>query len=202
MPPISGALSPKRRKGKAVEIRRLGIPDVVELVPKKHGDGRGFFAETYSRQRFAEAGFAIDWVQDNQSFSAERHVLRGLHFQVAPFAQDKLIRVLRGSIFDVAVDIRPDSASCGKWVSCELSAEKFNQLLVPKGFAHGFLTLEPATEVLYKVSAPYAQAADRLVRFDDPALGIAWPLGGASPQLSDKDRDAPLLAAIAARMAF
>lgn len=185
-----------------MEFRRLAIPDVVEFVPQKHGDGRGFFAETYSRQRFAEAGFAIDWLQDNQSLSAEQHVLRGLHFQVAPFAQDKLIRVLRGSIFDVAVDIRPGSATHGKWVSCMLSAEKFNQLLVPKGFAHGFLTLELATEVLYKVSAPYAQAADRTVRYDDPALGIAWPLGGVTPQLSDKDRDAPLFAAIAAEIAF
>ena len=185
-----------------MDIRRLGIPDVVEFVPQKHDDGRGFFAETYSRQRFAGAGFAIDWVQDNQSFSAEGHVLRGLHFQVAPFAQDKLIRVLRGSIFDVAVDIRPGSEACGKWVSCVLSAEKFNQLLVPKGFAHGFLTLEPATEVFYKVSAPYAPAADRTVRFDDPALGIEWPLAGAAPQLSDKDRKAPLLAAIAAEIAF
>jgi dTDP-4-dehydrorhamnose 3,5-epimerase len=185
-----------------MEVRRLGIPAVVEFVPQKHGDGRGFFAETYSRQRFAEAGFAIDWVQDNHSFSAERHVLRGLHFQVAPFAQDKLIRVLRGSIFDVAVDIRPGSATHGKWVSCVLSAEKFNQLLVPKGFAHGFLTLEPATEVLYKVSAPYSQAAERAVRFDDPALGIAWPLDGASPLLSEKDRQAPLFAAIAAQIEF
>jgi dTDP-4-dehydrorhamnose 3,5-epimerase len=185
-----------------MEMRRLAIPEVVEFVPQKHGDERGFFAETYSRQRFAEAGFAIDWVQDNHSFSAERHVLRGLHFQVAPFAQDKLIRVLRGSIFDVAVDIRPGSATHGKWVPCVLSAEKFNQLLVPKGFAHGFLTLEPATEVLYKVSAPYSQAAERAVRFDDPALGIAWPLDGASPLLSEKDRQAPLFAAIAAQIEF
>ncbi len=185
-----------------MDIRRLAIPEVVEFVLNKHGDARGYFAETYSRQRFAEAGFTIDWVQDNQSFSADRHVLRGLHFQVAPFAQDKLIRVLKGSIFDVAVDIRPGSATHGKWVSCVLSAEKFNQLLVPKGFAHGFLTLEPATEVLYKVSAPYSQAADRAIRFDDPALGIEWPLDGASPRLSYKDRQAPLLAAIAAKIEF
>lgn len=185
-----------------MEIRRLAIADVVEFVPRKFGDARGFFAETWSQQRFTEAGFGIGWVQDNQSFSAEKHVLRGLHFQVAPFAQAKLIRVLRGSIFDVAVDIRAGSPSYGKWVSCVLSAEKFNQLLVPRGFAHGFLTLEPFCEVFYKVSAPYSQSCDRALRFDDPAFAIDWPLNGAAPQLSDKDRTAPLLADIAAEISF
>lgn len=185
-----------------MEIRRLDIPGVVEFVPRKLGDDRGFFAETYSRRRFEDAGFAIDWVQDNQSFSAEKHVLRGLHFQVAPFAQDKLVRVLKGSIFDVAVDLRAGSPTHGKWVSCVLSAQTFNQLLVPKGFAHGFLTLEPGCEVFYKVSAPYSQDCDRAVRFDDPAIGIGWPLEGGAPQLSNKDRVAPLLAAIAAEIRF
>jgi dTDP-4-dehydrorhamnose 3,5-epimerase len=183
-------------------MRPLAIADVVEFVPKKFGDTRGFFAETWSKSRFADAGFDIGWVQDNQSFSAEKHVLRGLHFQVAPFAQDKLVRVLKGSIFDVAVDIRQASPTYGKWVSCLLSADRFNQLLVPKGFAHGFLTLEPSCEVFYKVSAPYSQAHDRSLRFDDPALAIDWPLGGATPMLSEKDRTAPLLAEIAAEISF
>jgi dTDP-4-dehydrorhamnose 3,5-epimerase len=179
-----------------MDIRQLGLDGVIEITPKKFGDARGFFSETYSRQRFADAGIDIPWLQDNQSFSAERHVLRGLHFQVAPFAQDKLIRVLRGSIFDVAVDLRKGSPTYGKWVSCELSAAKFNQLLVPRGFAHGFLTLEPATEVLYKVSAPYAPQCDRNIRWDDPRIGIAWPLAGAAPVLSDKDAKAPFLAEV------
>ncbi len=185
-----------------MEVRPLAIADVVEFVPRKFGDSRGFFAETWSRQRFADSGFAMDWVQDNQSFSAEKHVLRGLHFQVAPFAQDKIVRVLKGAIFDVAVDIRQGSPTYGQWVSCILSAEKFNQLLVPKGFAHGFLTLEPSCEVFYKVSAPYSQSCDRALRFDDPAIGIAWPLEGAAPLLSNKDQNAPLLADIAAEIGF
>lgn len=183
-------------------VRRLEIPDVVEFVPRKFADARGFFSETWSRTGFAALGFAHDWVQDNQSLSVEAHTLRGLHFQVAPFAQDKLVRVLRGSVFDVAVDLRKGAASYGKWVSCVLSAEKFNQLLVPKGFAHGFLTLEPMTEVLYKTSAPYAPQCDRAIRYDDPQIAIGWPLGGAAPALSDKDRQAPLLADAADAIAF
>lgn len=177
-----------------MELRKLALDGVVEIVTQKSSDGRGFFSETYSRAGFAKAGIGIDWVQDNQSFSAARHVLRGLHFQVAPFAQDKLIRVLRGAIFDVAVDIRPNSATYGKWVSCILSSATWNQLLVPKGFAHGFLTLEPATEVFYKVSAPYAPQHERAIRWSDPALAIDWPLAGGEPVLSAKDAQAPLMA--------
>jgi dTDP-4-dehydrorhamnose 3,5-epimerase len=185
-----------------MQVNDLGLGGVVEVVPKKFGDARGFFAETYQRQRFAEAGITQEWMQDNQSYSAEKGVLRGLHFQVAPHAQDKLIRVLRGSIFDVAVDIRNGSATYGKWVSCVLSAEKFNQLLIPKGFAHGFVTLEPNVEVLYKVSAPYSPECDRGVRWNDPAIGIDWPLDGVEPQLSGKDAVAPFLAEIAAQISF
>ena len=185
-----------------MEVRRLSLDGVAEFTPEKFGDARGFFSETWSRERFRQAGFAQDWVQDNQSFSAERNVLRGLHFQVAPFAQDKLVRVLRGAIFDVAVDLRGGSATFGKWVSCIVSAGKWNQFLVPKGYAHGFLTLEPATEVFYKVSAPYAPQCDRAIRYDDPALAIDWPLGGMKPILSEKDRRAPLLADIANDIAF
>ena len=177
-----------------MQVRQLGLDGVVEIVPKKFGDSRGFFSETYSRAAFAAAGLCCDWVQDNQSFSAEKGVLRGLHFQLAPHAQDKLVRVLRGSIFDVAVDIRTASPTFGRWVSCVLSAAAWNQLLIPRGFAHGFLTLEPATEVFYKVSARYAPECDRAIRYDDPAIGITWPLDGTDPVLSDKDRKAPLLA--------
>jgi dTDP-4-dehydrorhamnose 3,5-epimerase len=186
-----------------VQVNDLGLGGVIEIIPKKFGDARGFFSETFQRQRFIDAGITQDWVQDNQSYSAEKHVLRGLHFQVSPVAQDKLIRVLRGSIFDVAVDIRSGSPTYGKWVSCVLSAAKFNQLLVPKGFAHGFLTLEPDVEVLYKVSAPYSPQCDRGIAWNDPAIGIDWPLKpGEQPVLSGKDAAAPKLAEIAAGIRF
>ena len=186
-----------------MHVNDLGLGGVLELVPKKHGDDRGFFAETFQRQRFHDAGITQDWMQDNQSYSAEAHVLRGLHFQIAPHAQDKLIRVLRGSLFDVAVDIRNGSPGYGKWVARVLSAEAFNQLLIPKGFAHGFLTLEAHTEVLYKVTAPYAPQCDRSIRWNDPAIGIAWPLApGQRPILSGKDAAAPLLADIRDQVRF
>jgi dTDP-4-dehydrorhamnose 3,5-epimerase len=185
-----------------MEVRQLDIDGVLEIVPGKFSDARGFFSETYSKSRFADAGIGMEWVQDNQSLSAERGVLRGLHFQIAPFAQDKLVRVLRGSIFDVAVDLRKGSSSYGKWVSRVLSAEAGNQLLVPKGFAHGFLTLEPNAEVLYKVSAPYAPECDRGVRWNDPDIAVAWPLGGREPVLSGKDAAAPFFADIADQISF
>jgi len=176
------------------EFRRLEIPEIVEIVPPKHGDHRGFFSEVYKRSEFAGAGIDIDWIQDNQSFSAPAGTVRGLHFQVPPVAQDKLVRVLRGAIFDVAVDIRKGSPSYGRWVGVELSAERWNQLLVPIGFAHCFMTLVPDTEVLYKVSAPWSREHERAIAWNDPAIGIAWPDVGAAPTLSDKDRDAPGLA--------
>ena len=185
-----------------MQVNELGLGGVLEFIPRKFGDARGFFAETYSRQRFHDLGVTHDWMQDNQSYSAEKGVLRGLHFQIAPFAQDKLIRVLKGSIYDVAVDIRNGSTTFGQWVSCVLSAEKFNQLLIPRGFAHGFVTLEPDVEVLYKVSAPYAPQCDRGVLWNDPAIGIDWPLDGMPPILSDKDNTAPLLAEIASQISF
>lgn len=185
-----------------MQVRKLALDGIMEVTPKKFGDARGFFSETYSQKAFTEAGIDIAWVQDNQSFSEERNVLRGLHFQVAPFAQDKLIRVLRGAIFDVAVDLRRGSPSYGKWTSCILSADQWNQLLVPKGFAHGFVTLEPGVEVLYKVSAPYAPSCDRSIRWNDPAIGIDWPLDGRDPILSAKDAAAPLLADIAEQVSF
>lgn len=171
----------------------LSLPGVMELVPQKFGDARGFFSETYNQKAFADAGIDVVWVQDNHSLSAEVGVLRGLHYQVPPFAQDKLVRVTRGRILDVVVDIRKGSPSYGKWLSLEMSAEKWNQLFVPQGFAHGFRTLEPDCEVIYKVSAFYSADHDRAVRFDDPGLGIDWQLGDGDPIISDKDLNAPFL---------
>ena len=179
-----------------MEMRDLGL-GICEIVPRRRGDARGYFAEIWQRRAFADAGIDVDWVQENQSFSAERHVLRGLHLQVRPMEQAKLVRVLRGSIFDVAVDVRPGSAGFGKWVSCVLSAETLNQLFIPAGFAHGFLTLEPGVEVFYKVSAPYAPDCERGILWNDADIAIDWPLlPGQTPVLSDKDSNAPSLAAL------
>ncbi|MCD2184148.1 dTDP-4-dehydrorhamnose 3,5-epimerase [Rhizobium sp. GN54] len=177
-----------------LEIRRLEIEDVLEIRPRKFGDERGFFSETWNAQAFAEAGIALDFVQDNHSYSAARGVLRGLHYQLPPFAQDKLVRVTRGAIFDVAVDIREGSPTFARWCAVRLTAADWNQLLVPKGFAHGFVTLEPDTEVIYKVTSPYSPAHDRSIRYDDPQIGITWPIAASQFQLSDKDRNAPRLA--------
>ncbi len=177
-----------------LSVEETAIPAVKIVTPKKFGDHRGFFSETWSRKAFADAGLDLDFVQDNQSLSAPVGTLRGLHFQSAPFAQDKLVRVTRGRILDVAVDIRVSSPSFGKHVAVELSAENWKQLLVPIGFAHGFVTLEPDTEVLYKVTAPYAPANDHGLAFDDPALGIDWRLPLSGLTLSDKDRKHPRLA--------
>jgi dTDP-4-dehydrorhamnose 3,5-epimerase len=177
-----------------VQVESLAIPDVKILTPKRFGDARGFFSETYNKAAFAEHGLSLDFVQDNHSMSQAVGVLRGLHFQTPPFAQDKLVRVVKGRIFDVAVDIRQGSPTYGQWVGAEISAEAWNQILVPVGFAHGFVTLEPDTEVIYKVTAPYAPENDKGLAWDDPAIGIDWPLNGATPTLSDKDTKHPKLA--------
>ncbi|MDN2566000.1 dTDP-4-dehydrorhamnose 3,5-epimerase [Aquibium sp. A9E412] len=177
-----------------LEVRELGLDGVLELRPKAFADARGFFSETYNSRRMAEAGIALTFVQDNHSLSREAGVLRGLHYQVPPHAQAKLVRVVRGRIFDVAVDIRRGSPTFAQWVGLEVSAERWNQILVPAGFAHGFLTLEPDTEVIYKVSDFYAPQHDRAIRFDDPAIGIDWPVDPARIRLSDKDAAAPSLA--------
>ncbi len=176
-----------------LSVEDMAIPAVKMITPKKFSDHRGFFSETWSRKAFAEAGLDLDFVQDNQSLSAPVGTLRGLHFQSPPFAQDKLVRVTRGRILDVAVDIRASSPSFGQHVAVELSAENWKQLLVPVGFAHGFVTLEPDTEVLYKVTAPYAPENDHGLAFDDPALGIDWRLPADKLTLSDKDRKHPRL---------
>jgi dTDP-4-dehydrorhamnose 3,5-epimerase len=176
-----------------LDVRPLELEGVFEIRPARHGDARGFFSEIWSRERFAEGGFDFEWVQDNHSMSAAKGVLRGLHYQLPPAAQAKLVRVTRGSVFDVAVDIRRGSPTFGRWAGLILSAELWNQVLVPAGFAHGFVTLEENVEVQYKVSAPYRPDLDRAIRFDDPAIGIEWPLSGDSVQLSAKDQAAPLL---------
>ncbi|MER9120463.1 dTDP-4-dehydrorhamnose 3,5-epimerase [Mesorhizobium sp. M0954] len=177
-----------------LEIRPLALDGVLEIVPIRLGDARGFFVETYNEERFSDAGLELRFVQDNHSYSAASGVLRGLHYQVPPRAQDKLLRVVRGKVLDVAVDIRRSSKTFGKWVALEISAEKGNQILVPKGFAHGFLTLVPETEVLYKVTDSYSPEHDRSIRFDDPVIGIEWPAMIGGFQLSDKDLKAPTLA--------
>lgn len=177
-----------------MEIRSLGLEGVLEIVPKRHGDARGFFMETYNAERFAQAGLKLHFVQDNHSYSAAAGVLRGLHYQLAPRAQDKLLRVTRGRILDVCVDIRRSSKTFGKWTAHEISAEKGNQILVPKGFAHGFVTLVPDTEVQYKVTDTYSPEHERSIRFDDPVIGIEWPSIAGGFQLSDKDLKAPALA--------
>ena len=177
-----------------VDVISLGLEGVFEIRPPKFDDARGFFSETWNAAKLAKAGISIDFVQDNHSFSRARGVMRGLHFQMPPFAQDKLVRVLRGSVFDVAVDIRRGSPTFAKWVAVRLSSQHWNQMLVPKGFAHGFVTLEPDTEVVYKVSAPYSQPHDRSIRFDDPDIAIDWPVPATEMVLSAKDEAAPLLA--------
>ncbi|WP_040706773.1 dTDP-4-dehydrorhamnose 3,5-epimerase [Oceanibaculum indicum] len=181
-----------------MEIVSLDIPDVKLITPRRFGDNRGFFSETWNRAAFAEAGIEADFVQDNHSLSATVGTLRGLHFQIPPFAQAKLVRVSRGAIFDVAVDIRTGSPTYGKWVGAELSAENWAQMYVPKGFAHGFVTLLPDTEVQYKVDAPYAPEHDRGIAWNDPAIAVDWPLEGRDPVLSGKDAALPALADIPA----
>jgi dTDP-4-dehydrorhamnose 3,5-epimerase len=172
----------------------LAILDVKLLHPVKHGDGRGFFSETYNQKRFHEAGITSDFIQDNHVFSSRKGTLRGLHFQTGPFAQAKLIRVTRGRMFDVAVDIRKGSPTFGQHVVTILSAEEWNQVFIPVGFAHGLCTLEDNTEVIYKVTAPYSPEHDKGLSWNDPALGIEWPIAANEAVISDRDMHWPALA--------
>ncbi len=169
------------------------IPDVKIVTPKRHGDARGFFSEVYKQSDWRNAGLDLAFVQDNHSYSAPAGTLRGLHFQIDPAAQDKLVRVVRGCILDVAVDIRRSSPTFGRHVAVELSAQNWRQLLVPIGFAHGFVTLDPDTEVLYKVTSLYSPAHDRGLAWDDPDLGIDWRIPAGGPLLSERDRQWPRL---------
>lgn len=168
-----------------MKVEKTKLDGVVILTPQRFGDARGFFCESWNRKRMAEAGLDYDWVQDNHSMSLEVGTLRGLHFQAPPHAQAKLVRCGRGSLFDVAVDIRKESPSYGQWVGYNLSFENGRQLLIPAGFLHGFVTLEPQTEVIYKCSDHYAPECDGTVRFD--SLDINWDLRQLDPVLSEKD---------------
>ncbi|GAA4418938.1 dTDP-4-dehydrorhamnose 3,5-epimerase [Acidovorax lacteus] len=177
-----------------MKATRLAIPDVVLIEPKVFGDSRGFFFESFNQKAFDEAtGTQYQFVQDNHSRSA-RGVLRGLHYQIRQ-AQGKLVRVARGRVFDVAVDMRRSSPTFGRWVGAELSEDNQHQLWVPPGFAHGFVVLSESADFLYKTTDYYAPAHERAVRWDDPHIGIEWPFDGA-PQLSGKDAAAPLLSAV------
>ena len=179
-----------------MKLMPCAIEGLVVIEPAVFGDERGFFLESWNRAKFAQAGLPTDFVQDNHSRS-QRGVLRGLHFQ-NPGPQGKLVRVVSGAAWDVAVDIRRSSPTFGQHVGVELSAENKRIFWVPKGFAHGFLTLSDDTDFLYKCDAPYAPRAEYTLAWDDPALGIEWPLDGATPQLSAKDREGKLLAEIEA----
>lgn len=176
-----------------LEIEETGLPGVLILTPKRFEDHRGHFSETWNAKRIADAGLKFEFVQDNQSLSIQANTVRGLHFQAPPHAQDKLVRCVNGSVIDIAVDIRVGSPHYGTWVGVELSASNGRQLLIPKGFLHGFATREPNTELFYKCSDYYAPECDGTVRFDDPDIGVDWGIDTSQAILSDKDVAAPLL---------
>lgn len=185
---VMGALE-LRDRGNAVQIEQTALDGVVLLTPRWFGDNRGFFSESWNRRRMADAGFDIDWVQDNHSLSTTKGTVRGLHFQAAPYAQAKLVRCGRGALYDVVVDIRRGSPTYGQWIGVELSAVNMRQLLIPEGFLHGFVTREPDTEIIYKCSDYYSAETEGAVRWD--SLGIDWGLGDTPAILSDKDAQAP-----------
>ncbi len=178
-----------------MEVLSELLPGVLELRARRFGDDRGWFSETYNREGFAALGISHAFVQDNQSFSAQPGTVRGLHLQLPPSEQGKLVRVLQGSIFDVAVDINPTSATYRQHAAVTLSAEAGNLLWVPPGYAHGFCTLEPDTMVFYKVTALYDPTAERSILWNDPVIGIDWPVVNTEAHLSDKDSIAPPLSA-------
>ena len=176
-----------------MQVVETEIPEVKLIKPVRHIDSRGFFSEVFREDALQEYGIGVHFVQDNHSLSATKGVVRGLHFQTPPFAQAKLLRVTSGSIFDVAIDIRWGSPTFGRHIAAVLSASEWNQIFVPEGFAHGYCTLEPDTEVLYKVSAYYSPEHDRGLLWCDPALGIDWPVSADRALISDKDRKHPPL---------
>lgn len=175
-------------------IQRTPLGGLLLLSPRRFGDHRGFFAETYSARVLSEHGITEQFVQDNHSLSMEAGTVRGLHFQAPPMAQAKLVRCGRGMLFDVAVDIRRGSPTYGRWYGAELSFENGKQLFIPTGFAHGFVTRAPNTEIVYKCSGYYAPEVEGALRFDDPGIGIDWGLDGLAPILSEKDAAAGWLA--------
>jgi len=174
-----------------MKVERLAIPDLILVTPPRFGDARGFFSEVFNVSRFAAAGVDAVFVQDNQSLSQERGVVRGLHCQVAPHPQGKLVRCTKGAIWDVAVDARRASPTFGQWAAAELSAENWAQLWVPPGFLHGFCTLAEGTEVIYKVTGSYDRDSERGVIWNDPVLALPWPVAEHEAVLSDKDRALP-----------
>jgi dTDP-4-dehydrorhamnose 3,5-epimerase len=176
-----------------MKVEKTSVLDVLAVIPQRFGDERGFFCESYSKRRFEDIGLSFDFVQDNYSISAKAGTVRGLHFQAPPHAQTKLVRCGQGRLLDVAVDIRKGSPTYGQWTSAEMSFENGVQLLIPKGFLHGFVTLEPNTETIYKSDDYYAPECDGAVRFDDPEIGVDWGIDLKTVILSDKDRAAPLL---------
>jgi dTDP-4-dehydrorhamnose 3,5-epimerase len=180
-----------------MDIRKLQIPGPVVIVPRKFGDARGFLSETFSEDLFCANVAPVRFVQDNHSYSEQANTIRGIHFQVPPHAQGKLVRVVRGAILDVAVDLRAGSPSFGRHVSVELSAANWSQMWIPEGFGHGFCTLEPHTEVIYKLSAPYHPDSERGIAWNDADLAIAWPFG-QQPYLSDRDQRHPRFAEFSA----
>jgi dTDP-4-dehydrorhamnose 3,5-epimerase len=179
-----------------MKIEALAIPAVKRITPPKFGDSRGFFSETWSQAKLQAQGFDEHFVQDNHSFSASVGTIRGLHCQLAPHAQGKLVRVIKGAIWDVAVDIRQGSPTYGKWVAAELSEANWAQLWIPPGFLHGFCTIAPDTEVIYKVTGDYDKASERAIIWNDPDLALPWPVEPGAEALSDKDKLAPKLAEI------
>ena len=174
-----------------MQIEQLEIPEVLLITPAKFGDSRGFFSETWNAGKLAGQGFTEHFVQDNHSFSAEVGTIRGLHCQLAPSVQGKLVRVVKGAIWDVAVDVRQGSPTFGKWVAAEITEENWKQIWVPGGFLHGFCTLLPDTEVIYKVTSGYDKEAERAVIWNDPTLALPWPVAPGGAALSDKDKAAP-----------
>jgi dTDP-4-dehydrorhamnose 3,5-epimerase len=179
-----------------MQVLETEIPEVKLIKPVRHIDSRGFFSEVFREDRLQEHGIRVHFVQDNHSLSATKGVIRGLHFQTPPFAQAKLLRVTSGSLFDVAVDIRCGSPTFGRHVTAVLSASDWTQIFIPEGFAHGYCTLEPNTEVVYKVSAYYSPEHDRGLLWCDPALGIAWPVLSEKAVVSDRDRKHPILSCL------
>jgi dTDP-4-dehydrorhamnose 3,5-epimerase len=176
-----------------MQVERLAIPEVLLLTPRRFGDERGWFSETYVKRELEKVGVDHAFLQDNQAHSAQRGTLRGLHLQVPPEPIAKLVRCLRGAIFDVAVDVRAGSPTFGRWVAAELSAQNGRQLYSPRGFAHAYLTLTDDTDVFYKIDGYYAPACEQGVLWNDPAIGIAWPLPEGEILMNDRDRALPLL---------